>query len=174
MDFSALLIREMKRVRQFAYSLCRDRDLAEDLMQDTLMKAIENQEKFEEGTNLRGWLLTICRNEYFSKIRRHKRVCEDPDGIMSARVQSNEDQLGALIAKDAISHIIMLPTALQRALMAAASGMTIEEMAECLSVPDGTVKSRVHRARMALSELIGEPLMALRSPSPPGGSLQDA
>lgn len=160
-EFSAQLVKEMKRLRRYALSLSRNPDRADDLAQETLARAIEKEHLFERGTNLGGWLSTICRNIFLTENRKIGRIVNDPEDVFASTFAGNDDQLGALEAKDAISFIIELPPDCQRVLMLRSFGMSYEQMAEELGVPDGTIKSRVHRGRVMLAELIGQPeLMA--------------
>ena len=71
-------------LRAFAISLSGKVDRADDLVQETLLKAWQNLDKFEEGTNLRAWLFTILRNSYFSELRKRRREDEDVDGKLTA------------------------------------------------------------------------------------------
>ena len=75
-----LLISTIPNLRAFAISLCRDRSRADDLVQETLVKAWSNLESFEMGTNFKAWLFTILRNTYFSQLRKRQREIEDADG----------------------------------------------------------------------------------------------
>ena len=80
------LIALIPNLRAFAISLCGDADKADDLVQDTLMRAWDHMDKFQEGTNLRAWLFTILRNAYFSHYRKRRREVEDRDGTRAAEL----------------------------------------------------------------------------------------
>lgn len=137
----------------FAYSLCKNTADAEDLVQDTIIKAITYKDKFEIGTNLKAWLFTILRNEWFSKLRKQKRIVEDVDGLLAAKLIASENQFTSVEAKQTIEHIRYLPKKLREALIAVAIfGGQYEEAAANLGVSVGTVKSRVSRARDALEK----------------------
>ena len=82
-------------LRAFAFSLCGNFDRADDLVQETLLKAWQNLDKFEEGTNLRAWLFTILRNSYFSELRKRRREVEDVDGKMTASLSVAPPSMGS-------------------------------------------------------------------------------
>ena len=83
-------------LRAFAVSLCGDIERADDLVQETLLKAWNHLDSFEEGTNLRAWLFTILRNTYFSECRRRRREVEDRDGSKAADLSVHPEQAGHL------------------------------------------------------------------------------
>src|SRR5690606_4097056 len=93
--FKADLIELLPSLRAFARSLAHNPALADDLVQDTLVKALANVERFEPGTNLRAWLFTILRNHYYSQLRKSKREVEDADGKFAARMSSRPEQDGS-------------------------------------------------------------------------------
>ena len=80
------LVEMIPSLRAFAWSLSRDGSQADDLVQDTLVKAWTNREKFQAGTNLRAWLFTILRNTYYSAVIRKRREVQDSDGAMADRL----------------------------------------------------------------------------------------
>jgi RNA polymerase sigma-70 factor, ECF subfamily len=75
------LVNHLPSLRAFAMSLTRNRSAADDLVQDTIIKAWTNIDKFAVGSNLQAWLFTILRNTYYSSLRKHRREVSDPDGI---------------------------------------------------------------------------------------------
>ena len=83
-DLQALLIGAVPNLRAFANSLCGDPTRADDLVQDTLVKAWTNLASFEKGSNLKAWLFTILRNTYFLEFRKRRREVEDADGAMAS------------------------------------------------------------------------------------------
>jgi RNA polymerase sigma-70 factor (ECF subfamily) len=120
------LMGSLKSLRAFAISLTRDIHRAEVLAQETVLKAISKQDKFEAGTNLQAWLFTILRNLNFSAHRKTQREVEDADGIHAATIPDQEDRLAVQDLHAAI-----------------------------LDTKVGTIKSRVNRARNRLAELMG-------------------
>ena len=88
------LVEAVPNLRAFGISLCGDVDRADDLVQETLVKAWNNLGSFQEGTNLKAWLFTILRNTYFSECRKLRREVKDLDGEYSARLSVHPEQLG--------------------------------------------------------------------------------
>lgn len=154
-QFKQDLVEAIPRLRAFARSISGDRDRADDLVQETLAKAIANKDKFTEGTNLIAWLITILRNQYYSVGRKMQREVADPDGEHAATLEAQPQQAGHLELKDFLSALQVLPDDQREALiLIGASGFSYEEAAEILGVKIGTVKSRVSRARLRLEELM--------------------
>ena len=143
-------------LRAFARSLTRDRTEADDLVQETLLKALSNIDKFDPGTNLRAWLFTILRNTYYTEIRKRRR---ESDGLsVLAQQDSNmgpgqEWSVTLSSLKEALTH---LPDDQREALvLVGAAGLSYEEAAEVCGCALGTIKSRVNRARTKLLALMG-------------------
>jgi RNA polymerase sigma-70 factor, ECF subfamily len=142
-------------LRAFAISLTNNRDRADDLVQNTLMRAWANFERFEPGTNLEAWLFTILRNRFHSEYRSRKREVEDADGSYAARLTTHPDQQSHLDYEDFRTALAKLPPDQREALLlVGAQGMSYEEAAEVCGVPLGTIKSRVNRARIRLAALL--------------------
>ena len=150
------LISEVSNLRVLAISLCSNVHLADDLVQETLLKALSNSEKFESGTKLRAWLFTILRNRYISVYRKRGREIQDPDGAYSDRLSVWGEQESAVELNDfrkafdklSIDHRGVL-------ILVGATGASYEEAAEICGIAVGTVKSRVSRAKIRLAELLG-------------------
>src|SRR5215210_8624202 len=87
-DFRADLLAVMPNLRAFALSLVGDRDRADDLVQDTILRALQKQDGFEPGTKLQAWLFTILRNQFYSTYRKYKREVEDVDGFYAAKLST--------------------------------------------------------------------------------------
>lgn len=154
-DLQTLLIRSVPNLRAFANSLCGDPVKADDLVQDTLVKAWTNLPKFEEGTNLRAWLFTILRNTYFSNLRKRRREVEDADGAMAERLSVLPAQHGHMDMLDFKKAFAKLTDDQKEVLLlVGAEGFSYEEAAEITGCAIGTVKSRVNRARSALSKIL--------------------
>ena len=155
MAVSAELKREMLSVipnlRAFALSLTKAGDRADDLVQETLMKAWNKFHLFEEGTNLKAWLFTIMRNEFYSQMRKAGREVQDSEGIMASQMATHPQQEGHMDLDDFRSALEHLPEDQREALMLiGASGFSYEEAADIIGVAVGTIKSRVSRARTRL------------------------
>jgi RNA polymerase sigma-70 factor, ECF subfamily len=150
------MLAQLPTLRAFAYSLCSNFDRADDLVQETLLKAWQHLDKFEEGTNLRAWLFTILRNSYFSELRKKRREVEDVDGKMTDALSVAPAQLGHLDMQDFRKALTTLPDEQREALiLIGAVGMSYEEAAGVAQCAVGTIKSRVNRARTKLAERMG-------------------
>lgn len=154
-DFKEGLIREIPNLRAFAASLSGSMQLADDLVQDTLLKAWGNSDKFEPGTSLRAWLFTILRNTYYSLYRKRGREVQDSEGTYAERMATHGNQESHLDLADFRKALAKLPEEQREVLiMVGATGLSYEEAAEICGVAIGTIKSRVNRARTKLAELL--------------------
>ncbi|MEE2859777.1 MAG: RNA polymerase sigma factor [Paracoccus sp. (in: a-proteobacteria)] len=149
------LVDHLPALRAFALSLTREGAAADDLVQDTIVKAWTNMDKFQAGTNLRAWLFTILRNTFYSSRRKTKREVSDSDGIHAARQAARPDHDGRLALRDFRAAFEKLPDEQREALiLVGASGFSYEEAADMTGVAVGTVKSRANRGRRKLAELL--------------------
>ena len=154
-DPRAELIDHLPALRAFALSLTREGAAADDLVQDTIVKAWTNMDKFQAGTNLRAWLFTILRNTFYSARRKTKREVSDSDGIHAARQATRPEHDGRLAMRDFRVAFAQLPDEQREALiLVGASGFSYEEAAGMTGVAIGTVKSRANRGRRRLAELL--------------------
>ncbi len=142
-------------LRAFGRTLARNPDRADDLVQETLLKAWDKRESFQSGTNLRAWLFTILRNVFYSEVRKRKREVEDVDGAMTARLAVRPAQDHVMALRDFATALETLPADQREALvLVGAAGLTYEEAAEVCGCALGTIKSRVNRARARLLDLL--------------------
>ena len=149
------IIEYLPAMRAFAMSLTRNSAAADDLVQDTVVKAWKNFDKFKQGTNLRAWLFTILRNTFYSSRRKAKREVADTDGIMAESLAEKPHHDGRLAMADFEKAFAQLPDEQREALiLVGASGFSYEEAAETCEVAVGTIKSRISRARIRLAELM--------------------
>jgi RNA polymerase sigma-70 factor (ECF subfamily) len=149
------VVEHLPAMRAFAASLTRNSAAADDLVQDTIVKAWKNFDKFQEGTNLRAWLFTILRNTFYSDLRKKKREVEDADGVMAETLSEKPHHDGRLALADFERVFSELPVEQREALiLVGASGMSYEEAAETCGVAIGTIKSRINRGRAKLTELL--------------------
>jgi RNA polymerase sigma-70 factor (ECF subfamily) len=149
------LIAQTQNLRAFARSLVHDQTRADDLVQETILKAWSNLGSFKEGTNMRAWLFTILRNTFYSEIRKHRREVEDIDGRYAAQVPDKPTQHGIMDLRDFNEAFATLPADQREALtLVGASGFSYEEAAAVCGCAVGTVKSRVNRARSRLVEIL--------------------
>jgi RNA polymerase sigma-70 factor, ECF subfamily len=153
--FRDALIATIPNLRAFAISLTGDHHLANDVVQETLLKAWANRGRFEDGTNLKAWLFTILRNTYFSDFRKKRREVQDVDGEAASRLVSLPEQHGHLDLADFKRALEVLSVDQRESLLlVGAEGFSYEEAAEIAGCAVGTVKSRVNRARARLAELL--------------------
>jgi RNA polymerase sigma-70 factor (ECF subfamily) len=146
-------------LKAFAVSLCGDAVRADDLVQETFLKAWDHKASYQEGTNLRAWLFTILRNTYFSEMRKGRREVEDVDGLKAEQMRAPDNPEDNMRWKDFASAWMSLLFEQQQAMMlVGVEGLDYEDAATMLGVAVGTIKSRVNRARRALSEMLGEEL----------------
>ena len=142
-------------LRAFAFSLCGNGDRADDLVQETLMKAWINQTSFTHGTSMSAWLFTILRNVFYSEYRKRRREVEDAEGTMAARLVSVPEQNGHMDLQDLRTALSKLPPEQREALiLVGGSGFAYEEAAQICGCALGTLKSRVNRARTAIAALM--------------------
>src|SRR5664279_2970017 len=142
-------------LRAFAISLCGNVDRADDLVQETMLRALANIDSFQPGTNMSAWLFTILRNHFRSEYRKRRREVEDSDGHYADSLKTQPEQYGQVEFrefKEALGH---LPADQREALiLVGASGFSYEEAANICGCAVGTIKSRVNRARTRLAELL--------------------
>ena len=171
--FREHMISVIPRLRAFALSLASKSDYADDLVQETLMKAWHHQADFQPGTNMKAWLFTILRNEYFSQLRKRKRKreVEDVDGELINQLPTPAGQEAHLDMADLRQAMLQLPDDQREAIiLVGASGFSYQEVAEITQVAVGTVKSRVNRARVKLASLLGMDAENLPKPGDEGDS----
>jgi RNA polymerase sigma-70 factor (ECF subfamily) len=153
--FKADLLAAIPSLRAFAVSLSQNADKADDLVQETLVKAWDKHESFQLGTNLKAWLFTILRNEFYSQMRKRGREVQDSEGVMTAKLAVHPSQHGQLDLKDFRMALEKLPEDQREAIiLIGASGFSYEEAAEICDCAVGTIKSRVSRARTRLQEIL--------------------
>ncbi|MGA2127088.1 MAG: sigma-70 family RNA polymerase sigma factor [Xanthobacteraceae bacterium] len=143
------------KLRAFAISLCGNVDRADDLVQETLLRALANIDSFQRGTNMSAWLFTILRNHFHSEYRKRRREVEDGDGSYAETLKSQPDQTARLELQEFREALAKLPPDQREALiLVGASGFSYEETAEICGCAVGTIKSRVNRARTRLADLM--------------------
>lgn len=154
-SFKREMLATLPSLRAFAVSLTGKHDKADDLVQDTVMKAWAKQSSFQMGTNIKAWLFTILRNEFYSQMRKRGREVQDSDGIFTERLSVHPSQYGSMDLEDFKKALSQLPDDQREAIiLIGASGFSYEEAATICDCAVGTMKSRVSRARSRLSELL--------------------
>ena len=161
-------------LRAFAWSLCHNGSDADDLVQDTLIKAWTNREKFEPGTNLRAWLFTILRNTYYTNVLRRRREVRDETGEYAATLRTPPTQDWSVAMRALQGALQQLPDEHREALiLVGAAGLSYEEAAEICNCALGTIKSRVNRARARLLKIMdaedATDVMAIETMTAAGG-----
>ena len=142
-------------LRAFAISLSGNVDRADDLVQETLSRALANIDSFEPGTNMSAWLFTILRNLFRSEYRKRRREVEDAEGRYAETLKSNPEQTGRVEFEEFRTALNKLPSDQREALiLVGASGFSYEDAAAICGCAVGTIKSRVNRARTRLADLL--------------------
>jgi RNA polymerase sigma-70 factor, ECF subfamily len=142
-------------LRAFAWSLSHNSADADDLVQETLIKAWAHRDKFEAGTNLRAWLFTILRNTYYTTVVKKRREVADEDGKHAATLSAAPTQDWSVTMRSLQVALGRLPHEHREALvLVGAAGLTYEEAAEICGCALGTIKSRVNRARAKLLKIM--------------------
>ncbi|MEL6450014.1 MAG: RNA polymerase sigma factor [Pseudomonadota bacterium] len=155
MDPKDELLTHLPALRAFALSLTRNRATADDMMQDAVLKAWSNIDKYQRGTNMRAWLFTILRNNFYTSRRKLNREVADIDNVFSDTLSVKPDHDGRLQMMDFKQALNTLPDEQREALiLVGASGFSYDDAAEMCGVATGTIKSRVNRARAKLTELL--------------------
>jgi RNA polymerase sigma factor (sigma-70 family) len=144
-------------LRAFARSFCRDPNDADDLVQETLTKAIGNLDKFEKGTRLKSWLFTIMRNTFYTRIKIVAREAPWDADCISSQPSISASQEWSVRGTEVQNAINQLPSAHREVLILIGMlGMSYEETAATCGCAIGTVKSRLNRARASVLEVLGE------------------
>lgn len=155
-DPRSQLVDHLGALRAYAISLTRNMATADDLVQDTIVKAWTNIDRFIPGSNLQAWLFTILRNTYFSVLRKRRLEVSDPDNQHALRLSVGPVHDDRLAMRDFRRAFDGLSDEHREVLiLLGASGLSCEEVAAMLGVAVGTVKSRASRARRRLAALMG-------------------
>lgn len=165
-EFRAKLAEVLPQLRAFARSLTSIQpDLADDLVQDALLRAWTARDKFQSGTNFRAWIFVILRNIFLSEMRRNKFRGEWNDLTAEKKLIAEAAQERHIELSDLQRALGMLPLGQREALiLVGAGGFSYQDAADITGVAVGTVKSRVARARTALEEILSG-----NAPLPPTG-----
>jgi RNA polymerase sigma-70 factor, ECF subfamily len=153
--FRDQLVAMIPALRAFARGLCGWRDMADDLAQDTMVRAWSARGSFTPGTNFRAWMFMIMRNQFYTSIRKANRTTNlDPEVAERTLVQKPDQQEHIHVA-DVARALQKLPSSQREVLvMIGVNGVSYEEAAEIIGCAVGTIKSRVARGRKALAVLI--------------------
>ncbi|MDN3669239.1 RNA polymerase sigma factor [Echinicola jeungdonensis] len=158
LEFSYSLDRLTRSLKPFALRLTKDRDDANDLIQDTVLKAFTNRDKFSDGTNLKAWLFTIMKNTFitnYQKMLRRATFVDTTDNqhyLNSGKTKVENQAYGDFALEDIQHSIGHLDPSFRTPFMMHFKGYKYEEIAQHLDIPIGTVKNRIHVARKKLKE----------------------
>jgi RNA polymerase sigma-70 factor (ECF subfamily) len=142
-------------LRAFAMSISGSADKADDLVQETMLRAITKIDTFQPGTNLGAWLTTILRNCFLSDIRKHRNEVEDADGYYAQALRFAPEQEGLLEFKEFRAALGEIPFDQREALLlVGAAGLSYEDTAMICRTTTGTIKSRINRARSRLAGIL--------------------
>ena len=175
-EFKQQLAQVIPHLRAFGRSLSGNRDLADDLVQETLMKAWAARQRFQAGTNMRAWTFIILRNLFLSQMRRARFKGEWDDVVADRILSAPASQDRHVELADMQRALLHLPQPQREALiLVGAGGFAYEEAAEICGVAVGTIKSRVARGRMALETIMNDNSLPARSThsNPPGMTALD-
>lgn len=152
-EFGTMILTHQNFLHQLALKLTRDSQESDDLMQETFFKALRNQDKFQQGTNIKGWLYTIMKNTFINAYRKRKNqntFVDETDNKYFINLGETEKsvQTDALVDRDyMMKQINEVEKTYVETFMMYYNGYKYEEIAEILGIPLGTVKSRIFLAR---------------------------
>lgn len=152
-DFEAGVWAARAKLKSFAMRLYRNTDDAEDAVQDAMLRALANREKFEAGTNLMGWLGTILMNRFRHRVRREKRVVYTGDARYADHLTASDNPERAVIVSEAFDSLHSLPDVQREAVVQYGLGISYAEQAQREGVSEITVRVRAHRGRGLLKQL---------------------
>jgi len=159
-EFNELLLNNSEPLKPFAVSLTHDQEVAKDLFQETLYRALANKDKYSTGTNVKAWLFTIMKNIFINDYRRKakQRIIFDNsanDSLMnSGNAAVRNDGEHSLQLREIVSAIHQLPQIFKTPFLLYFEGYRYNEISDSLNEPLGTIKSRIHFARKLLKEQI--------------------
>ncbi|MDD3799720.1 MAG: sigma-70 family RNA polymerase sigma factor [Novosphingobium sp.] len=165
-EFKRELTAVIPHLRAFARGLCGRPDLADDLVQETMLKAWSARDRFQPGTSMRAWTFVILRNAYLTEMRRNRFRGEYDENVAERILTAPAGQEEPLHLADMHRALMQLPPERREALLlVGAGGFSYEEAAEICGCAVGTIKSRVGRARAALNAMLEEGNIPHRSSS---------
>ena len=150
-------------LRAFAWFLARNRERADDLVQDTIVRALSAAQQFQVGTNLKGWMFTILRNLHYDEVHKNRIQTQSLDDPLTYEPTVLPSQIATLEFGDFRRAFWQLADDRREALiLIGANGFSYEEAAKVCGCPKGTIKSRVSRARRELLQILEDGLLADR------------
>lgn len=171
LEFSSMVTRESHPLKNYAYQLTRNLDDADDLLQETMLKAFTYREKFVDATNLKGWLYTIMKNSFINNYRRlakRNALIDQTDNtyVLDSPLHTTSNLGEAkFLAKDIEKAINQIPADLRKTFLLNHEGYKYHEIADMLHIPIGTVKTRIFIARRLLRQKLRTHGMELGYPA---------
>jgi RNA polymerase sigma-70 factor (ECF subfamily) len=163
-DFKRELTQVVPHLRAFARGLCGRPDMADDLVQEAMLKAWAAQDRFEPGTSMRAWTFVILRNAYLTELRRNRFRGDYDEGVAERILTAPAGQEEPIHLSDMHRALLTLPAERREALLlVGAGGFSYEEAAQICDCAVGTIKSRVGRARATLNTMLNEGTIPQRS-----------
>jgi RNA polymerase sigma-70 factor (ECF subfamily) len=154
-DFRQLLVAHLPHLRAVARALTGHRDRADDLVNDTILKALSAESQFRSGTNIKAWLITILRNHYINGLRRSRIEVETVDEIPEAALPTEPNQEHVVAMNEVVAALMSMSVEHREILvLVSAAGLSYEEAAEVCGCAIGTIKSRLNRARSELKRVL--------------------
>jgi RNA polymerase sigma-70 factor (ECF subfamily) len=154
-EFKRALTEVAPHLRAFARGLCGCRDRADDLAQETLLRAWAARDRYRAGTNFKAWTFTILRNHFYSEARRARFHGDYDEAIAERTLRAPASQESAVELSDVLRALSLVPETYREALILVAIGsLSYEEIADICGIALGTVKSRICRARAMLSHVL--------------------
>ena len=157
-EFQAKVIALQNFLKPYALNLTNDLEDTNDLLQETMFKALSNKDKFEQGTNIKAWLYTIMKNIFINNYRRKTKMRITSDGTENTFYLDSNQQTegngaqGNLVMDDLMKIVAGLPEEYRLPFMRHYEGFKYQEIADELALPLGTVKSRIFLARQELKK----------------------
>ena len=175
-EFKVLLADVIPHLRAYGRSLSGNPDLADDLTQDTMVKAWASRERFERGTSIKAWTFVILRNTFLSQMRRNKFQGDYDEVAVERTLSTPASQEEASEMTDLQRALMELPQDQREALiLVGAGGLSYEEAANICDCALGTMKSRVSRGRAALEAIMASgQFTQKRADAPPASEAIDA
>jgi RNA polymerase sigma factor (sigma-70 family) len=158
LEFTSNIGKVSKSLKPFAMKLTRDYEDANDLLQDTLLKAFTNRDKYADGTNLKAWLYTIMKNTFITNYQRMVRkntfidTSDNLHYINSMESSTDNQAFSSFAMADITRAVSVLEESYKTPFMMHYRGFKYHEIAEKLNIPIGTVKNRIHIARKELKD----------------------
>ncbi|MBK8340043.1 MAG: RNA polymerase sigma factor [Flavobacteriales bacterium] len=164
-EFQQHLIGLRQQLYYFALSLTKDRDDAQDLLQESTLRALTYRDRFQDNTNFRAWLYTIMKNTFINNHRRTKRTKSLMDSVERERstvrrVQTSATSESSMLRSELDKSLGRLEVSFRKPFLMHHEGFKYHEISDHLGIPIGTVKSRIHQARQRLMGMLSEKPLA--------------